>query len=205
MEAESVTQRSPIWARLQSVDEEYAKLVAERDQARAERDAARAVLEPFLAQLDELKAMILAQMPKTDTRLPSARKRLPGPAQKRVSEEQIGDWCTRHIAGETINAIAKSAGVSFNTVHSALIRAGIEVHVREMVAPSAAPKVVEKTAAQPYPAKAGQCTACGPELDSLVLKRDDVLPVRDGVCGLCQLDQAELAKKRADKGNGNGH
>jgi len=65
--------RSAIWARLDGVEREYLRVCAERDRAIAERDAALNALRPLLEQIEGLRTAVLGQLPKKDSKLPSAR------------------------------------------------------------------------------------------------------------------------------------
>lgn len=181
--------RSPISGRLRSVEEEFAKLQAERDEALRERDAARAAFGPLLVDVEELRAKIAAYLPKQDTRLPSRR-------MKRISQEQVADWAARNGEGESLSQIAARDGTHQDTVKKALVEAGITPRMQARKGKGAR----EEEEAEPGEGDepVGRCRDCGLPFDSPALTTGNVAePDENGVCGLCQFMVSDLAAKRA--------
>lgn len=165
--------RSPIGARLEGIEAEYKRLQEERDQAIRERDEAREAWKPFLQEIEDLRARVLAVVPK-DRRLPSAKTRgtrmITGrPGQP--SEETVDGWVALYQGGESVNQIAQGAGVAFDTVKRYLVLRGIGV--------KAAPK-----------RKAGPtCAECGVELGEGEVD----------VCNTCKEIDGRIAARRAER------
>lgn len=175
---ETLSVRSTIKSRLDSIDEEYARVCAERD-------ALREALAPLAAQIAEMNATVqqLMKPSRKGALLPSAK----GKAGKIVgradqpTEADVDEWIEQYeVEGLAVNQIATKAGVAFDTVKRYLETRGIEVSLRGRVK---------------------RCVRCNLPLSSPAVKRDDLPPVKDGVCGLCQYTEAELAVRR----EGNGH
>lgn len=187
---EPSTTHSTVWARLASVEDEYLRLMAERDTAILERDQARLALIPLLEQVEKLRETVLAQLPKQDKRLPSARR-----GAYEVTDADVDGWVRQYEKGLSVTAIAQQSQTTPETVRGHLLRRGVNVRRRAFGNKSADKR-----------APVGRCKECDLALDSPALLRDDVPPVKDGVCGLCQIIFTDLAEERAKakEANGNG-
>lgn len=166
--------RSPIGARLDGVEAEFKRLEAENAQLKEERDAAREAWRPFLEEIEDLRARVLAVIPK-DKRLPSARTRgtrmITGrPGQP--NDETVDGWVALYQGGESVNQIAQGAGVAFDTVKRYLVLQGIDVK-----------------AASAKKKKAPTCMECGVELGE----------GEDTVCGTCREIDGRIAEKKAQR------
>lgn len=118
---ETSTTHSTVWARLASVEDAYLKLLAERDTAILERDKARAALIPLLEQVEKLRETVLAQLPKQDKRLPSAR------VAYQITDELVDRWVEQYERGISLTRIAADSRTHTDTVRKYLQARGIEI------------------------------------------------------------------------------
>lgn len=191
--------RSPIGARLEGIEAEYKRLQEERDQAIRERDEAREAWKPFLQEIEDLRARVLAVVPK-DRRLPSAKTRgtrmITGrPGQP--SEETVDGWAEQYEGGMSLTRIAQSSKAKAETIKSHLEARGIEVRGKRPFAHGVV--VVAHRAKKEKAEETPRCKECGLALDSPALTNSNVPAPVDGVCGLCQFIANDLAGKRAGK------
>lgn len=186
-----MTQASEIGAKLELVVIEVRRLEEENAQLRLERDQARAALVPFLEQVEKLREGILAQLPKKDARLPSAR------TSYAVTTGMVDRWAEQYEGGMSLTRIAQSSKAKAETIKSHLEARGIEVRGKRPFAHGVV--VVAHRAKKEKAEETPRCKECGLALDSPALTNSNVPAPVDGVCGLCQFIANDLAGKRAGK------